>query len=79
MKKELIEIKDEQIQLNFMLDGVEYIVFTENEEPEEGRDLYFAKIQYLDDGTEFLVNLSSEEFEKVKKEYESYLELADDE
>lgn len=78
MENKLIEIKEEQIQLNFILDDTEYIVFTENEIPEEGDDLYFAKINYLDDGEEFLVNLSDEEYEKAKKEYESYLELVDE-
>lgn len=79
MNKELIEINEENIQMNFYIDDQEYVVLTEKPEINEGDSLYFAKKEYLDSQNIIIRNIESdEEYNRVVSKYEELISMMED-
>ena len=75
MFDEVIEIPEENIFMDFELDGQKFIVFSNSPELNEGDDVFFAK-QDIVDGVRLIRNIEDdEEFAKVEAEYERRLEI----
>lgn len=73
MDKEYITIDDKNIEMNFYVDGEEYVVL--NSADNELDKVYLAKVVTIDEDIETLVSLTNEEYDKALEEYISILEL----
>ena len=70
MENQLLEIPEKNIFLEFVLDGQLYAVLSKEEELDEGSEIYFAKVEYLDE-IKIIRNIENDnEYEKVLREYE---------
>ena len=70
MENKLLEIPEKNIFLEFELDGSLYAVISKEEELDEGSEIYFAKVEYLDE-IKIIRNIENDyEYEKVIGEYE---------
>ena len=70
------EITENEIKMNFIVDGEEYVVLNE---PEENDTILIAKVVDVDDEIQTLVSLTDEEYEKAFNEYISIIEDLEDE
>lgn len=71
MFDELVEVKEEDIEINFMMDGEEYVVLKNNEDTD---DVYIGQVVSIDDEYETIASVSDEKYEKALDEYISILE-----
>lgn len=71
MFDKLAEIKEEDIEINFMMDGDEYVVLKSDEDQEA---VYIGKVVSIDDDFETIVSLKDEEYDKAFDEYMSLIE-----
>lgn len=80
MEDSLIQFEEENILMRFLMDEQEYVVLCENENAQEGDEIYFAKLDSTDDGMHILRNIEEdEEYDKVLKYYENIInEVGDD-
>ncbi len=80
MEDSLIQFEDENILMRFLMGDQEYAVLCENENAQEGDDIYFAKIDITDDGIPIARNIEDDkEYDAVIKYYEKILnEVGDD-
>ena len=74
MYEQLVRVNDEDIEINFFLDGEEYVVLKSEDNNLE--NVYIAKVVNVDDDFEALASLTEEEYEKAYEEYLSILEDA---
>lgn len=72
MDEELIYVSDEDIEINFYVDGEEYVVL-KNYDKDLG-NVYIAKVVSIDENCDTLVSVTEEEYEKAFEEYMSILE-----
>lgn len=78
MFDEIIEIPEENIFMDFELDGQKFIVFSNSSELEEDDEIFFAKENTVD-GIRIIRNIEdNEEYEKAVAEYERRLDLFGD-
>lgn len=77
MDNELINIFDEDIEINFMLDGEEYVVLTNS--LDDG-NIYLGKIVSVDGEYDTIVSIEDEEeYQRALDEYASLVELETEE
>lgn len=67
----LTEITNEEIIINFIIDGEEYVVLNG---PKDSEAILIAKVVDVDDNYQTIVSLTDEEYEKAFKEYISIIE-----
>lgn len=72
MEDELINISEEDIEINFYVDGEEYVVL--NNYGKNLDEVYIAKVVSVDDQHETLISIDGEEYDKALDEYISILE-----
>lgn len=74
MDNQLIEIRDEDILMQFRMDEQEYVVLCDTEEADEGDTIYFAKIDKIENN--FVIrNIEDEdEYNRVISCYEEIIE-----
>lgn len=72
MDDKLLEINDDEIELNFYLDGEEYVVLKNFDNKLE--NVYIAKVVPIDGEHDTLVSVTDEEYEKALDEYMLILE-----
>lgn len=74
MKDSLIQFEDGNILMRFLIGEQEYAVLCENENVQEGDDIYFAKLDITDNGITILRNIEDDkEYDTVIKYYEKIL------
>ncbi len=80
MGDSLIQFEDGNILMRFLMGEQEYAVLCENENAQEGDDIYFAKLNITDDGIPIVRNIEDDkEYDSVIKYYEKILnEVGDD-
>lgn len=71
MFDELMEVKEEDIEINFIMDGEEYVVLKNNEDTD---DVYIGQVVSIDDEYETIASVSDEKYERALDEYISILE-----
>lgn len=72
MENDLILVKDEDIEINFFLDGEEYVVLKSDDDKLE--EVNIAKVVTVNDEYDTLASLTEEEYEKAFDEYIAILE-----
>lgn len=73
MSDELINISEEDIEINFIIDGEEYVVL-KNEPGDD--EIYIGKIVSIDDEYDTIISIEDEEeYERALEEYASLIEL----
>ncbi len=78
MFDEIVEIPEENIFMEFELDGKKIVVFSNSEELDEGAEVFFAKENEMD-GERIIRNIEDrEEYERVVAEYERLLSLIEE-
>ena len=74
MENNLIQFEDENVLMRFLMGKQEYVVLCENENVQEGDDIYFAKLDITDDGIPIVRNIEDDkEYDEVIKYYEKIL------
>ena len=72
MEDKLIEVEDSEIEVNFYVDGAEYVVLTNFDNKLD--EIYIAKVVSIDESHDTLVSVTDEEYDKALDEYMSILE-----
>ena len=70
MNEELINVRDEDIEINFIIDGNEYVVLKSDDD-----NIYIGKIISVNEEYETIISVDDdEEYNKALAEYASILE-----
>lgn len=78
MFDEIIEIPDENVFMEFELDGNKIVVFSDKDELDEGDVVFFSKENEIE-GERVIRNIEDrEEYERVVAEYERLLSLIEE-
>lgn len=72
MEDKLIEVEDSEIEINFYVDGEEYVVLKNFDNKLD--EIYIAKVVSIDESHDTLVSVTDEEYDKALDEYMSILE-----
>jgi len=78
MDNELMSIPEENIFLEFLFEDELYSVLSKEEVLDEGDEVYFAKVKFVDDVKVFIGIDSDEEYNRVLGEFQKILKRLGD-